>query len=307
MAERFPAGLPAFVPVGNGAAAGPISGVSSTEVKLITAFQAENQSLLFLSANKYGCGNPNDPNVRRYLGAKNPSSLVNGEQVNKYWTPSLKYLDSYVKLLNAIVGNAQSDVTAITAIVTIGSSAATVIPGMPSGAGSALKALGVVASDAANLIAEGYLVRAAQRAAKPLGVAVGYLQKYYPAFEGNELVAFNAWDECAHEKLLFIRDNPFGRVSGYPTVYFGRSDGIELDSAYAAWQTQRQAYIGAGTIANADATLKQILTENAKLADPATGLSLQSVQSSVQTITSLYSDLSAAQKAVQGFVTPAKH
>ena len=85
-----------------------------------------------------------------------------------------------------------------------GTFAASIIPGIQSpAAGAALKALGAVAKDAANLVAEGYLVGAAQAAARPLAVAVGYLQKYYPAFEGNELLAFNAWDECAHEKAGF--------------------------------------------------------------------------------------------------------
>jgi hypothetical protein len=198
-----------------------VTGVTTTETNLISAFQQENQSLLFLSANTYSCGDPNEPTVRRYLGAKDPASLVSNEHINKYWTQSLKYLGSYVKLLNVIVGNAQSSVSDIDATVSAGTFAASIIPGIQSpAAGAALKALGVVAKDAANLVAEGYLVGAAQAAARPLAVAVGYLQKYYPAFEGNELLAFNAWDECAHEKLAFIRDNPFGRVPGYPTPFF---------------------------------------------------------------------------------------
>jgi hypothetical protein len=135
---------------------------------------------------------------------------------------------------------------------------------------------------------------------------VGYLQKYYPAFEGNELLAFNAWDECAHEKLAFIRDNPFGRVAGYPTPFFAPSDGVELDAAHTAWRTQRQAYISAGTIPNAAATLKQILIQNANLANPAIGLTLQSAQTSVQTITSVYNDLAAAQKAMEGLIQTKK-
>jgi hypothetical protein len=226
-----------------------VTGVTTTETNLISAFQQENQSLLFLSANTYSCGDPNEPTVRRYLGAKDPASLVSNEHINKYWTQSLKYLASYVKLLNVIVGNAQSSVSDIDATVSAGTFAASIIPGIQSpAAGAALKALGAVAKDAANLVAEGYLVGAAQAAARPLAVAVGYLQKYYPAFEGNELLAFNAWDECAHEKLAFIRDNPFGRVPGYPTPFFAPSNGVELDAAYAAWSTQREAYISAGTI-----------------------------------------------------------
>jgi hypothetical protein len=284
-----------------------VTGVTTTETNLISAFQQENQSLLFLSANTYSCGDPNEPTVRRYLGAKDPASLVSNEHINKYWAQSLKYLASYVKLLNVIVGNAQSSVSDIDATVSAGTFAASIIPGIQSpAAGAALKALGAVAKDAANLVAEGYLIGAAQAAARPLAVAVGYLQKYYPAFEGNELLAFNAWDECAHEKLAFIRDNPFGRVPGYPTPFFAPSDGVELDAAYAAWRTQRQAYISAGTIPNAAATLKQILIQNSNLANPAIGLNLQSAQTSVQTITSVYNDLAAAQKAMEGLIQTKK-
>lgn len=195
--------------------------------------------------------------TRRYLAGQDPSSLISSQHTNKYWTSSLKYLDSYVSLLKAIAGDTQTDVATINSIVSVGSSAASAIPGIPGTAGAALKALGNVANDAANLIAEVELVRAAQMATKPLAAAVKYLQKYYLAFEGSELIAFNFWDECAHEKLLFIRDNPFGRGPAYPRAYFGASDGVELDGAYAAWQTQRQTFQKAGTIANASATLNK--------------------------------------------------
>jgi len=296
-----------LVPSGAAGFQKAVTGVTTTETNLISTFQQENQSLLFLSANTYSCGDPNEPTVRRYLGAKDPASLVSNEHINKYWAQSLKYLASYVKLLNVIVGNAQSSVSDIDATVSAGTFAASIIPGIQSpAAGAALKALGAVAKDAANLVAEGYLIGAAQAAARPLAVAVGYLQKYYPAFEGNELLAFNAWDECAHEKLAFIRDNPFGRVPGYPTPFL-----LQAMASNSMRRTPRGGRSAKPILAPAPSpmprrTLKQILIQNSNLANPAIGLNLQSAQTSVQTITSVYNDLAAAQKAMEGLIQTKK-
>ncbi len=281
-----------------------IAGQSKTEVDLISAWQTENESLKFITASDYNCGNPNSALYKEYASSTNPGTLVSKQQVNKYWTASLNYLTTYVNLLNAIVKNSQSDVTTINNLVSFGSGAAANIPGISSSAAaSALKALGTAATDVVEVQAVYDLSLAAQKAQAPLTVAVGYLEKYYPAFEQNVQMAFNAWDECVHEKLLFIRDDPLGKVRGYKANYFLTSNGIDLDTAYRAYVAQRATFMSEATVANLASTLKQILTQNANLANP--GITMQTVQSAVQSINTIYTDFSNAANAVQSFGTPA--
>jgi len=59
-----------------------ITGTTKTETDLIAAFQAENNSLKFISGQDYNCGDPKSPIYRYYASAKNPGTLVTQEHVN---------------------------------------------------------------------------------------------------------------------------------------------------------------------------------------------------------------------------------
>jgi hypothetical protein len=274
------------------------------EGKLITAWQEENQSLLYLSAGDYSCGDPNSTLYKKYASSKNPATLVTQDQVNKYWTASLNYLTAYIKLLSTISSGAQTDQATIKSIVSLGQVAAGYIPGLPSGASSALSALGTLASDLTGAIAVGQISAAARKAQPSLTTAVNYLIKYYPSFLQNEQTAFNAWDECANEKLLFIRDQPLGKIKSYQGKYFVAATGFDLDSAYATYVGQKQTFMLDATAQSMTQTLKQILTQNENLADP--NLTAATFQSSVQSLNTLYTDFSSAASAIQNFGTPAK-
>jgi hypothetical protein len=273
------------------------------ETKLVTAWQSENRALQYISRKDYNCGDPKSALYKK-LASENPTNLATEEQVNKYWTQSLNYLTAYIKLLTAISTGAQNDAATIKQIVSIGTTAAGYIPSMPSGAASALSALGTVATDVSNIYAVAQISAAAQKAQAPLATAVKYLKKYYPAFLGNEQVLFDAWDECANERLLFIRDQPLGRVKGYAGPYFTTANGFDLDSAYQSYLTQREAFILTGAAKSISAALDQILAQNANLTNP--NLSWSNFQTAVQSISSLYTDVSNAASAVEKFGTPAK-
>jgi hypothetical protein len=266
---------------------------TALEAQLIDAFRRENESLLFLSHGQYSCGDPNSPLLKKYLSTKDVSAIINSEQLNAYWTKSLKYLDSYVALLDAIINTSKASASEINAYVALGSSAAATIPNM-AGAGPALTALGNIAVETSTAIAAERLALAARKAEAPLETAVGYLTKYYPAFHGRELDAFNAWDQCAHEKLLFMRDNPTGSV-GKLHPYFTESTGIELDNAYNAYLAQRQQFLGVPPITDA---LKQIVAQNKALASPA--LTWEAAGASIQSIIGAYNNVAAATQALQG-------
>lgn len=280
-----------------------IGNVTAMESKLVTAWQTENRSLLFISRRTYSCGDPNSALYKK-LAVENPTKLATEQQVNKYWTQSLNYLTAYVKLLTAISTSAQNDAATIKQIVSIGTAAVGYIPSMPSGAASALSALGAVAIDFNDISAVAKISAAAQQAQAPLATTVKYLKKYYPAFLDNEQVLFDAWDECANEKLLFIRDQPLGRVRGYPGPYFVTANGLDLTTAYESYLTQRSAFMLEGAAKNLSDSLDQILAQNANLARP--NLSWSNFQTAVQSMNTLYTDISNAAAAVEKFGTPAK-
>lgn len=282
-----------------------IGATTAMEAKLIAAWQAENKSLLYLSAQDYNCGDPKSALYRRYVAEKNPSTLVTDEHVNKYWTSSLKYVGAYLKLMTAISAKAQNDQKAIKQIVAVGTTAAGYIPDIPTkSATEALSALGTLASDVRGLIAVEQISDAARKAQKPLATAVKYLKRYYPKFVAKEQAAFNAWDECANEKLIFIRDQPLRKIRTYQSNYFVAANGFDLDNAYQAYLTQRQSFTVDATVQGIDKQLDQIVDENDKLANPA--LTWESFQTAVQTLDTLYNDLDKAASAVEAFGTPSK-
>jgi hypothetical protein len=281
-----------------------IGNVTATEAKLIAAWQAENKSLLYLSGDDYSCGDPKTTLYQKYVSSKNPSTLVTQDHVNKYWTSSLNYLTAYVKLLTAISTGAQNDQATIKQFVSLGSTAAAYIPGISSSAASsALTALGTLATDLRGAVAVEQISAAARTSQAPLATAVKYLKQYYPNFLENEQIAFNAWDECANEKLLFIRDQPLGRIATYKRTYFVTASALELDDAYAAYIAQRQSFLVDATVQSIDKTLDQILAQNASVADPT--LTWATFQFSVQSLNTLYTDVSNAASAKK-FGTPAK-
>jgi len=278
---------------------------TAMEARLITAWQAENKSLLYLSGQDYSCGDPKSAVYKRYVSAKDPSTLVTEEQVNKYWSSSLKYVGAYLKLMTAISTSAQNDQKAIKEIVSIGTTAAGYIPNIPTKtATDALSTLGTLATDVRGLIAVEQISDAARKAQMPLATAVKYLKRYYPRFLANEQAAFNAWDECANEKLIFIRDQPLRKIPTYQGTYFAAANGFDLDNAFQAYLTQRQSFTLEATVQSIDKMLDQIIEENVKLASPA--LTWESFQTAVKTLDTLYNDLDKAGSAVQAFGTTSK-
>ncbi|SFP95828.1 hypothetical protein SAMN05216330_112179 [Bradyrhizobium sp. Ghvi] len=282
-----------------------IGATTAMEAKLIAAWQAENKGLLYLSGQDYNCGDPKSTLYKRYVAAKDPGTLVTEDHVNKYWTSSLEYVGAYLKLMTAISTSAQNDQKVIKQIVAIGTTAAGYIPDIPTkSATEALSALGTLATDVRGLIAVGQISDAAHKAQKPLATAVKYLKRYYPKFLAKEQAAFSAWDECANEKLIFIRDQPLRKIPTYQSNYFVAANGFELDNAYQAYLAQRQSYTFDATVQGIDKLLDQIIDENDKLANPT--LTWEGFQTAVQTLDTLYTDLDKAASAVQAFGTPSK-
>src|SRR5229473_7223758 len=73
------------------------------EAALISELQLENDTLGFMSAGTYGCGDPQDKKQQKFLNAKDPAQFVKEEVVNKAWQKSLTFLGAYLTALNSIV------------------------------------------------------------------------------------------------------------------------------------------------------------------------------------------------------------
>jgi hypothetical protein len=278
---------------------------TAMEGRLVTAWRDENRSLLYLSAGDYSCGDPKSALAKLYATSKDPGTLISEQHVNKYWTSSFNYVGAYVKLLKEIAAGAAADQAKIKEAVALGSLAAKYVPDISAtAAASALSALGTIASDARGVFGVLEINQAARDAKRPLEIAVGHLKKYYPQFAKFEQEAYNAWDECANEKLLFIRDQPLGKIPTYRKSYFTVATGTDLDAAHAQYLAQRQTFILDGSVKSIEKTLDQILLENDRLANPQ--LTWESLQTAAQTLDTLYKDAVGAADAVEKFGTSSK-
>jgi hypothetical protein len=266
------------------------------EATLISELQLANDTLDFMSAGRYGCGDPQDSKQRRLLNAKDPAQFVKEEAVNKAWQKSLKFLEAYLKALNSIVDANKQEQGDIASLGSIAAEVAKNVPGFPAGTATAAVAFQKVISTSVLYFNAVQLQEAARLMEAPLEAAVANVTKFYPVYLGNEHVAFSKWDSCAREKLRFIRDNPTGKMlPGYPPL-FSADSGTRLDEAYAAYVAKRNSLRATPQIAK---LAKAVLDENRKLADPSKTLTLADLATAGTNAGSIFADIKAAVEAGQ--------
>lgn len=265
------------------------------EATLISELQLANDTLDFMSAGTYGCGDPKDNKQRRFLSAKDPAQFVKEEAVNKAWQKSLTFLAAYLTALNSIVDANKQEQGDIASLGSIAADVAKNVPGFPAGTATAAAAFQKVISTSILYFNALKLQDAARQMEAPLEAAVANVTKFYPVYLGNEQAAFSKWDSCAREKLRFIRDNPMGKVPGYP-VLFATDSGTRLDEAYAAYVAKRNSLRATPQIAK---LAKAVLDENRKLADPSKTLTLADLATASTNAGSIFADMKAAVEAGQ--------
>jgi len=265
------------------------------EATLISELQLENDTLNFMSAGTYACGDPQDKKQRRFLSAKDPAQFVKEEAVNKAWQKSLTFLGAYLTALNSIVDVNKQEQGDITSLGSIAADVAKNVPGFPAGTATAAAAFQKVISTGVLYFKPSSYKRRPGRWRLPWRAAVANITKFYPVYVGNEHVAFVKWDSCAREKLRFIRDIPTGKVPGYP-VLFATESGTRLDEAYAAYVTKRNSLRATPQIAK---LAKAVLDENRKLADPLKTLTLEDLATAGQNAGTIFADMKAAAEAGQ--------
>lgn len=270
------------------------------EAALIAELQIEDETLGFMSAGTYSCGDPRDNQQRRLLNAKDPAQFVKEEAVNKAWQKSLKFLEAYLTALNSIVDANKQQQADLASLGSIATEVAKSVPGFPAGTVTAAAAFQKVVSTGLLYINALKLQEAARLMEAPLEAAVANVTKFYPVFLGNEHVAFSKWDSCAREKLRFIRDNPMRRIPRYPDPFFAVDSGTRLDEAYVAYVLKRNSFRATPQIAK---LAKAVVDENRKLADPLKTLTLADIEAASNNAASIYADMKAAVEAGQALAS----
>jgi hypothetical protein len=263
------------------------------EATLISELQMENDTLNFMSRGSYQCGDPNDTQQRVFVNAKDPAQFVKQQKVDAAWQKSLVFLAAYLKALGAISTANKQEQDGITSLGSIASDVAKNVPGFPAGTATAAAAFQKIISTGVLYYNAIQMQIAAQKMEAPLEAAVANVKKFYPVFKGNEQLAFAKWDSCAREKLRFIRDDPAGRVPGYPPLFVADS-GSRLEDAYIAYITKRNQLRSIPAITS---LLISIVDENKKLADPSKTLTLADIATSSANAVSMLNDMKAAIKA----------
>jgi hypothetical protein len=289
------ADLSKLVPASIGQLQASLQSSAEREATLISALQLENDTLEFMSAGSYSCGDSQDKKLQRFLRAKDPAQFVKEENVNKAWQKSLAFLAAYLKALNSIVEANKQEQSDLTSLGSIAQDVAKNVPGFPAGTAAAAATFQKVISTGITFINAIQLQDAARKMEAPLEAAVANVTKFYPVFFGNEHAAFVKWDSCAREKLRFIRDNPLMKVPNYPPL-FATESGTRLDEAYVAYVTKRNSFRSTPQITK---LAKAVLEENRKLASPLKDLTLEDLQTASTNAAAIYADLKAAVEAGQ--------
>jgi hypothetical protein len=275
-----------------------LSSQLAREQTLIAEFQVEDESLRFISKGHYSCG---DPSKVVNLLDKDPAKVVAGVKTNKKFEDARKFVDGYLKALSDIAAQTKNDLDTADAIAGMATAVNSLVPPPNSTAVSAaIVALKAIARDG---ITDASIFRMKQIAAamEPgLEGAVKTLKQLYPAYAATETQFFRDWNECALEKLRYIRDEPNGEVRRYEqySYIFQKGGGLDLDTAYTAYLAKRKTL---QTSPLKDAIFDQVVVENQKLI--AFDFSVASLNASAQQLLTLKNDFQGAVKAVQPLVS----
>jgi hypothetical protein len=274
---------------------------STNEQKLVAELQAENESLKFISKAKYSCG---DPRLLNGLTQGDPAKIVARDKISKNFTAARLFVEGYLKALSDIATQNKSEQDTLASIAGMSSAVSSIgaPAGSSAGINSAIGALKTLVQFGINDFNVGQMKYIALQIEPGLESAVSALKKLYPAFSQNEQKLFRDWDECAVEKLVFIRDLPNKEVRGYEnySYIFNKDAGLELDAAYNAYLAKRKELKSTPLT---DALFEKVISENKKLIT--LDLSLASLSASAQNLSTLNSDFQAAVTAVQPVVAAA--
>jgi hypothetical protein len=226
--------------------------------QLVSDLSNEDATLNFLSADTYSCGDPRK--VKDFLIAARVKQKVKDENVSlsKDVQKALKVLDTYAGALDSIQ---KQDATAKQWLATLDKlvGVAAKIPSVLNVSAAADAAL-PIGNSVVDAVAIARLQELAWRMQKPLQDNVSVLKRNLTELTGDELNAFRAWDECARETLVYLREVPLNQIKTYQS-FVAQSTGVELQAAYQNYLTKRAQSQSPDLKADLDA----ILAQNKKL------------------------------------------
>lgn len=287
--------------IANASAKGILSGFDAqrtNEQRLVMELQAENESLKFISKAQYSCG---DSRLLSGLTQGDPAKIVARDKIDKHFTAARMFVEGYLKALNDVAAQNKNDQDTLNALAGMTSAVSLIAAPSESSAGinTAIGALKTLVQFGVTEISVGEMKYIALQIEPGLEGAVSTLKKLYPAFSINEQRLFRDWDECAVEKLVFIRDLPNKEVKGYERYsdIFNKGAGLELDAAYNAYLNKLKELKNTPLT---DAMFDKVISENKKLIT--FDLSVASLSASAQNLNTLKTDFQAAITAVQPLV-----
>jgi hypothetical protein len=271
-----------------------LSSQTAREQILVSELQAEDEGLRFISKGHYSCGNPT---LLAKLLDDDPAKVVKSIKVDKKFDDARKFIDGYLQALTAIANENKTDLDTVDSIAGMASAVTSLVPPPNNTAVSAaITALKALVKDGINDANIGQMKQVAYHMEPGLEAAVKTLKTLYPAYAATETGLYKDWNECALEKLVFIRDLPNAQVNNYQqyNYIFRKDGGLELDSAYAAYVAKRKTLESAPL---KKAVFDQVVTENKKLI--AFDLSVASITASAQQFSALKNDFQGAVTAVK--------
>lgn len=241
------------------------------EVEAYVALRDEDRLLRFLSRGEYSCGDPKSVELRRSLDSKDPlADVVARYNRNSDYQAALKYINDYEKLLKDISDD-NTESAQLVASITNFLTSASLLADTTSVASAAIKATGPAAERLRAFAMSKHLEQVARLADPKLKIASEQLGRAYADLQLARTPVYKLWEQCARERLIFIRDAPLGNVKGFE-AYFAQTSGIELSNSYLSYRA-KQRQLSSAT--DPRAALKKLMEANKQIINGAANIALK--------------------------------
>lgn len=217
------------------------------EASVIHAFQDENWSLRYISRDTYSCGDPQSDEIKRSINIEDTLKYVKTTYpANKTLDEAAETLRLYGEFIAATVQRQKVATDTITALANGLASVSSIAGGASAYFGLATPA-GTIAARLFKAQDDMNARAVAKENHNKLIVLHAFLAQNATRLNAAAQAQFNIWDQCARERLRYIRDAPIDLVKSgtkiYPS-YISQSTGMELAQAFVAYRERRRILSG---------------------------------------------------------------
>lgn len=230
---------------------------------LLVAFRRENASLLYISGGQYSCGDPSSKKIQNAL-SENPDHVLD-ESSDPKLSKDLHFIETYAGELDALAKREERVQQTLSAISEAARGVSTFVP-QASGAATAASLARVISGAAVQV----QIQQIARRYQSDLNGAVeGLRLSLAKSLVVGYRSAFDLWNDCAMEKLAYIREvhltgKQRGLLPAFFKAYGAQPTSFEMDQAYNAYLDKRDQYLS--LTPDLDQKLRAIVTANERLA-----------------------------------------